>query len=114
MSTEYNGWSNVETWRVQLNLQNNVELYAAATAMAFNALAVAERDKTHDADRVLSLRLRDYVTDEMHGRLGSGAGDGVETLVWDTVDASLGRVDWEQLARHWIVSVHQSRCGNLA
>lgn len=112
MSTEYNGWRNVETWRVQLHLQNNAELAEAAERMAGEISRRLEHDgpaRDPRATRELAGALREHVVDGIHQLLPVGGGDGLPMLLVDTVDTALGRVDWDEIARHWLTAVGVGR-----
>lgn len=105
MSTEYNGWRNVETWRVQLHLENNAELAEAAERMARRIARRLEHDapaRDLEATRELAGALREHVVEGIHQLLPVGGGDGLPMLLVDTVDAAMERVDWQEIAGHWL------------
>ena len=101
----YNGWRNVETWRVQLHLTND-EQTAAEVARGCSSLA-PHVDELEDAEFLRHLRrkvaewLRSYVEARVIPEVGT-AEDTWGQFSSDTLAAALARVDWEQLAEHWI------------
>lgn len=100
--TTYNGWRNVETWRVQLHLANDetesrmVRTLATLYAGGFKNWPIP-RDHYPDT---LDAWLREYVAE----RAGVEAvgGSALEMFARDVVEAALDRVDWEQIAAHWL------------
>jgi hypothetical protein len=102
---KYNGWRNVETWRVQLHLTND-EQTAAEVARESSTYA----SEAHGADdpeflrylrRKLAAWLRAYVEARVLPEVGS-VEDTWAQFSSDTLAAALERVDWEQVADHWI------------
>lgn len=116
----YNGWRNVETWRVQLHLANDEtesrRLGSIAGAYAVGAFPArvavctdADIGETRSdggpfqgtfaeciRDRVERMVERVYKTDDSTTR-GT-----FEMFARDVVEAALARVDWEQIAAHWL------------
>lgn len=107
MSTEYNGWRNVETWRVQLHIANDehetrvvgkvAELYADGFKNGPNAGHWRNAYPERFADWV-----RQYV-EERAGVTDTG-GSAFAMFARDVVEAALQRVDWEQIAARWMES----------
>jgi hypothetical protein len=101
----YNGWSNVETWRVQLHLANDEQ--TAATVARESGSYVREAAGTDDERfrqylrRKLAGWLRAYVSARVVPEVEAVA-DTWGQFASDTLEAALGRVDWEQLAGHWL------------
>lgn len=117
--TTYNGWRNVETWRVQLHLANDETESRAAlnTAMAYElgtfpiTVGVCVDADTgqvrHDGgpfrgSYVEFLRDRVERRVEHAYRETSGPRPAWEMFARDVVEAALARVDWEQIADHWL------------
>lgn len=114
MSTEYNGWRNVETWRVQLHIANDEgeaehmlnharwrigspHFDEAADGMEFFFWSDGgPPEKATMADYV-----RGYVTQEFEPDPERPRGTW-EMLAADTVAAAMQRVDWEQIAAYWL------------
>lgn len=130
MSETYNGWANVETWRVQLHLANDEGESNHILAMACGYIAgdfprrragtyvtLATGEVRRDGgpvkgtfseairDRVERSVDRVYKCDVVAGEPGVGFFGGRsawEMFARDVVDAALARVDWEQIAAHWL------------
>jgi hypothetical protein len=109
MSDEtYNGWRNAETWRVQLHFTSdegeshqalNHARWCIRSPLFDNVCGDPVDDPRPDAADGLAEYLRGYVAYQMGGPL--------RTDTWgmfkaDVVDAALARVDWEQIAAHWL------------
>lgn len=101
-SDKCNGWTDRETWRVQLHLANDERVSAAVTAIAGLYVTRFARcpDETGHYPENFSAWLRDFVL-EQTGCWNVG-GTTFEMLARDTVESSLARVDWQQLAEHWL------------
>lgn len=93
-------WSNEETWIVQLWLMNNEGAHEIARKAAREAWKAAA------ADQMLSRR------DNATVALGHWLKDSIESnhplhgtprdMYRDLLAHSLGRVDWREIARHWL------------
>lgn len=91
--TEYNGWTNYETWLVSLWLDNDEWSQEAVRDF------ITEQGKDHDWGHSLSHDLREWVennviwpsdiTDEIPANLAA-----------DMLGAALGEVDWESIVEH--------------
>ena len=105
MRATYNGWANVETWRVQLHLANEE---SEARHIAGIAALYVTKPAEQLPQPTFAQWLRGYVEE------GTGAarvgGNMLEMLARDFLDAALGRVDWDELAAHWLdVGRHEAR-----
>jgi hypothetical protein len=116
----YNGWRNVETWRVQLHLANdewtanhmlNRARWHVESPRFDNWEDVSELvwDLQGDLDRRPTQhdRMADYVRDHVTSHTTNGPD--LTDQPWamfkaDTVAAALERVDWESIANHWLVA----------
>jgi hypothetical protein len=99
----YNGWANVETWRVQLHIANDTDEggYIATVAMLYATKYATTPPGPDDfLPPTLSEYLRDYV--EARSGVGEVGGHTFEMFARDVVEAALLRVDWEQIAAHWL------------
>jgi hypothetical protein len=101
--TTYNGWRNVETWRVQLHLANDEQESRHVAAMA--RLYYLEKQNLFEGQpegmlTVFSNALRGYVGVATEGE--AVGGNTWEMFSRDVVQAALARVDWEQIAAHWL------------
>ena len=87
MSDKYNGWTNYETWRI------NLEMIDGMTAADFG---VIERDPNY----------RDCAVEDLAERLESYVAEVVEAdakgFALDLATSFLARVDWEEIAEHMI------------
>jgi len=90
-----NGWSNRETWRVQLHLAND-EQTEPAVRRAIRTFGGADNPPFSCAEW-----LRAYVEARVLPEVGSVA-DTWGQFASDTVEAALGRVDWDELAGYWL------------
>lgn len=89
----YNGWTNYETWNVNLWLDNDEPLYRDLVSMTRRALVA----NTHEeATEELAPLIEDYVT-----TLAADGEGGFKFGDLDTYDELL-RVDWEEIAAAWV------------
>lgn len=120
MNTTYNGWRNVETWRVQLHLANdegqaghmlNMARWHVGSLFYDNFEEVSEEvaELQGDLSRPttpmddLADYVRGYVELQTHPR-ADPAHDTWAMFNADTVAAALERVDWEAIANHWLTA----------
>lgn len=88
----YNGWSNYETWRVNLEMVDGMSLD--------DFLEFHDKDSVFDANQVQYLAdlIRDYCEDLVEQQV-----DGLSPrLGVDIVMSFLGMVDWTEIATHLI------------
>ena len=109
-STRYNGWTNFETWAVNLWLTNEEGTYHECRDRARQAVADAPecrqvRDRIWALDEakkfLLSDRLREFV--EELNPLTDGA-----SMFTDLLNAALSEVDWHEIAEAILVEVAHS------
>jgi hypothetical protein len=108
-NTKYNGWTNYETWCVNLWMSND-----AGSDEYFNEMAQEVYDESEEelraddtvlftrvevATRVLSDRLKDSF-EEQQAEL-----TGVTGVFVDLLNAALGEVNWYEIAEHYIEDV---------
>jgi hypothetical protein len=96
----YNGFPNVETWRVQLHLSNDDRISSAVAAIAELYVGRFKIHGNPGYPATFEEWLRRFV-EEGTGCTEPG-GNTFEMLARDTVQAALARVDWKHLARLWI------------
>lgn len=82
-NTTYNGWTNSETWRVNLWLNNDEYLDAQSRAIT------READDAYEA----ATELQGWVESAVCGEALEGA-----SLASDLLGAALRRVNWEEIA----------------
>ena len=82
--TDYNGWSNYETWNVKLWLDNDEGIYNEVLSWA------KEVKGTKDPEVKLADRIKDYI-EENAPELGS-------SCYADLLNASLGEVNYYEIA----------------
>jgi hypothetical protein len=87
MATTYNGWTNYETWLVNLWLTND-----QCTAETMQELAAASR-ANDEAEWELADTLKEWVD----GMVDESVPD--NGMVRDLVNAALGSVDWREIAQ---------------
>jgi hypothetical protein len=80
----YNGWSNYETWLVNLWWENDPETYDFAQTLTEGAKDVWE----------LANEIKEATEEGQVPNLGS-------TLAADLLNAALSEVDWDEIARAW-------------
>jgi hypothetical protein len=80
----YNGWTNYETWRV------NLEIFDGWDANDLDSLTMGDNINLHD-------QLKDYVQGLIY-EVGGGAGN----LATDYALAFLQAVNWHEIAKHMI------------
>lgn len=96
----YNGWKNVETWRVQLHLTNDEQEAGKVWAEVVSRWADVVPLPGHSVE---SLQLQDYLRDYVTRSTGCDVpGESTwEMFSRDVVQAALDRVAWDELAVYW-------------
>ena len=89
---EYNGWTNRETWAVNLHLSNKQDWYQGA----IDAVAKQLHDEPDTSPVYMGDVLRQYWDYELEW----------EVLVLRDV-GSEWRVNWTEIAEHWIADVKE-------
>ncbi len=96
--TKYNGWTNYETWLVNLWMGNDSSEYWAERAQEVYDSAEAEKSFTRDERAVLNLA--EAMKDEHEE-----ASPEVTGLWADMINAALSAVNWYEIATHYIDEV---------
>lgn len=89
--SDYNGWSNYETWNVALWIDNEEGSYRHWRDQVCEALE-AEQDRD-DAVNTVSKALRAEIEDQMPELNGCYS---------DLLSAALSEVNWYEIAENWV------------
>lgn len=91
---EYNGWTNYETWLANLWMDNEEGTQAYWRERAENA-----GNESTDRDEAIELLAAELENDmdERAEELTGNAG-----VFADLLNAALKKIDWQDIARHWI------------
>jgi hypothetical protein len=108
----YNGWKNYETWSVALIIDNDQRLQAAAREVVDLARMEARQDDEPDYIAVLppadheryraADALRDWVERFAEVDLEISDQEPMSYLWSQLASAAMGRVDWDEVARHYL------------
>jgi hypothetical protein len=94
----YNGWSNYETWNVNLWLTNDEGTYGYWTEAAQEAWNDAEADDSFTREEVATLAL----ADRMKAEIEESVPDLGASMFADLLNAAIGEVDWHEIAKSWL------------
>ena len=100
MDTKYNGWTNYETWNVALWFDNNQGTYSFWTEQAQACFNDAEANKTFTKAERAKLALSKQMQAEVEENTPTVTG-----MYADLLNASLGSVNWYEVAEHYIDEV---------
>jgi len=101
--TKYNGWTNYETWCVNLwmsNDQGSDEYYRELAQETYNR---AEPEPSFTRDEVATRNLSDTLEGEFDERQSELVG--VTGVFADLLNASLSEVNWYEIAEHYISDI---------
>jgi len=113
----YQGWTNYETWSVNLYMENDQPEAARWLEDARSALADAEpMYSTADPTRVLFTARENAVfalAETMKEAFGEESDrcfellGGCESVMAQLLTGAVGSVDWREVARHWIDKIEE-------
>jgi hypothetical protein len=96
MST-YNGWTNYETWLVNLWLDNDQGTQEAIREMAQDCRDNPPSGFSHDPNAAVPFALRERIKDYVEELVGEHEG-----LVADLIGAALAEVNYSEIAEHYL------------
>ena len=106
MAETHEGWSNYETWCVNLWLSKDSAKYSYWTACARAACAASGAKAGDKADMFQYRRAVGTLSSRMCEEIGEDGNDQrVEGFWSDMLGAALSRVDYREIAAHWIAGV---------
>ena len=98
----YNGWTNYETWNVNLWMSNDKGSYRHYGALAQDAYDNAEAERFFTRLERATLDLSDMLKEEFEQAMDEILGD-MSASVWaDLLGAALSEVNWHEIAEHLI------------
>lgn len=109
MADNYNGWTNRETWMVNLWMSNERGDYSYWTDRAEEALARARNEENCDLDETRDDAVRDLADDleSQYAVMAEERFGELEGFWADVIGTFLNRVDWREIAEHWIDDVDE-------
>ncbi len=90
---KYNGWTNYETWAVDLWLTNDESAYMTA-----REIVKAGTELENDENDVVTLALKNWVEDNVPDLPGFNENQFPMGLFSDLINASLCEVNWFEIA----------------
>lgn len=103
MNTQkYNGWTNYETWLVNLWMDNEEGSQSYYSEKAQEVYDSAQADAPFTREERATLDLADMLKDEYAEAVPEVTG------LWaDMINAALSEVDWHEIAEHYIENVEK-------
>ena len=99
--SDYNGWTNYETWAVNLWMGNDSGSYDWATALAFEAWKDAKATTILTRSEEARYRLASYLKDHF-GNEENCPLLGEANVYTDLLNAALSEVNWQEIAGAWL------------
>lgn len=107
--SKYQGWTNYETWAVNLWLENSEGDYREWTERADAAFGeVIDKADEESYDDCVAEAAHDLARD-MRNELAEAAPDLGCTLWADLLSAALSEVDWYEIATAWVQTARENR-----
>ncbi len=98
---EYNGWTNYETWVVNLWIGNDQGSYSYWNDQAQEELERAQADKSFTKQERATLALADALKEHHEMTLPE-----VQGFAADLLGAAMSEVNWQEIASHLIDNAH--------
>jgi len=101
MNTEYNGWTNRETWATKLHLDNDQVLQEIA--LDYTRIALQDEQKESVTAYTLGEQLESWITEDLLTLNNIAGNQGLFNMLTDI--GSLYRVSWQEIAESFIDDV---------
>jgi len=98
MNTEYNGWTNRETWATKLHLDNDQVLQEIA--LDYTRIALQDEQEGGVTAYALGEQLESWITDDLLTLENIAGNQGLFNMLTDI--GSLYRVNWREIAESFI------------
>ena len=100
--TSYNGWSNYETWVVNLWLGNDEDSYSTCRSLALRCVEESFADNVFSRKERACYQLANELKELIEDRnpLASEA-----NVYADLLNASLGEVNWQEIANSFLEEI---------
>jgi hypothetical protein len=103
MDTKYNGWTNYETWCVNMWLTNDETSYRHWSDEAHRHMTEAPASqRVKEWGYSIQEAARCALAEQLQETIEEGAILGVASLYTDLLNASFGEVNWHEIADEWL------------
>jgi hypothetical protein len=103
MDTKCNGWTNYETWCVNLWLMNDEESYRHWADESRRHMAEAsESRRVKEGNYTIREAARCALAEHLQETIEAEAGLSFATLCTDLLQAALAEVNWQEIAGNWL------------
>jgi hypothetical protein len=96
---EYNGWTNYETWLVNLHMDNSQGDQERWLEVANQAIEHPKQSEVWTQEEAQKFTLADLLKDQMEEELTP---KNTESLQCGLILAALSEVDWDNIAESWV------------
>jgi len=101
---ECEGWTNRETWLVNLHLSNEQSSYSYWKAEAEgHAVRASAAEQVREGLWTIKEAARFYLADQLREELLEALAANEATLYSDLIMSALDRVDWVEIAESWLI-----------